>query len=34
MELSTLEKFLLLAKHPYKGRFMISDLHIQQGRAH
>ena len=31
MELSTLEKFLLLAKHPYKGRFMISDLHIHHG---
>ena len=31
MKLSTLEKFLLLAKHPYKGRFMISDLHIHHG---
>jgi golgi phosphoprotein 3 len=31
MELSTIEKFLLLAKHPYKGRFMISDLHIHHG---
>jgi hypothetical protein len=31
MELSTLEKFLLLAKHPYKGRFVISDLHIHHG---
>ncbi|MBW6480933.1 MAG: GPP34 family phosphoprotein [Bacteroidales bacterium] len=31
MELNTLENFLLLAKHPYKGRFMISDLHIHHG---
>jgi len=31
MKLSTLERFLLLAKHPYKGRFMISDLHIHHG---
>lgn len=31
MDLNTLEKFLLIAQHPTKGRFMISDIHINYG---
>lgn len=31
MELTTAEKFLLLAQHPHKGRLLISDIHIQYG---
>lgn len=31
MELNTIEKFLLLAQHPIKGRFVISDMHINYG---
>lgn len=33
MELSIAEKFLLLAQHPTKGKFIISGLHIQYGIA-
>ena len=28
MKLTTIEKFLLLAQHPDKGRFVISDIHL------
>ena len=31
MKLSIPEKFLLLAKHPEKGRFIISGIHMQYG---
>jgi len=31
MELNTIEKFLLLAKHPVKKRFLISEMHINYG---
>jgi len=31
MKLNTLTKFLLLAHHPEKGRFLISDVHINYG---
>ena len=31
MELSITEKFLLLAQHPEKGKFIISGIHIQYG---
>ncbi len=31
MELSTVEKFLLIAQHPIKGRFIISDVQINYG---
>lgn len=31
MELNTVEKFLLLALHPEKGRFRISDVHLKFG---
>ena len=31
MNLSSVEKFLVLAHHPQKGKFMISDIHINYG---
>lgn len=31
MKLNTIEKFLLLAKHPVKKRFIISEMHINYG---
>ncbi len=31
MDLNTVEKFLLLAQHPQKGRNISSDLHINYG---
>ncbi len=31
MKLNTLSKFLLLAHHPEKGRFLISDAHVNYG---
>lgn len=31
MKLNTLSKFLLIAHHPEKGRFLISDIHINYG---
>lgn len=31
MRLNTLNKFLLVAQHPSKGRFLISDMHINYG---
>ena len=31
MELNTVEKFLLMARHPEKARSLISDLHIHHG---
>lgn len=31
MRLNTLNKFLLIAQHPSKGRFLISDTHINYG---
>lgn len=31
MELTTAEKFLLLAQHPNKGKLLISNIHIQYG---
>jgi len=31
MELNTVEKFLLIAQHPEKGRFTISEIHIKYG---
>lgn len=31
MKLNTLSKFLLIAHHPNKGRFLISDIHINYG---
>lgn len=31
MKLNTLNKFLLIAHHPEKGRFLISDVHINYG---
>lgn len=31
MKLNTLNKFLLVAHHPEKGRFLISDVHINYG---
>jgi len=31
MKLNTLTKFLLVAHHPEKGRFLISDAHINYG---
>jgi len=31
MNLSTVENFLLIAHHPSKGRFLISDVHINYG---
>lgn len=31
MKLNTIEKFLLIAHHPEKGKFIISDMHINYG---
>ena len=31
MELNLLERFILIAQHPNKGRFIISDMHINYG---
>ena len=31
MRLSTAEKFILIAQHPDKGRFILSDLHVNYG---